>query len=84
MGMPVITQGTGTREQAITDLIQSVALEKAALSNILNAEGEKMQAFFEKTDESPEQLLNLNHSVQQMINAITRLELMFQTKLESL
>ena len=32
------------QEQAITDLIESVALQEAALSHILNAEGEKIQA----------------------------------------
>ena len=41
MGMPVITASATTRDQAITDLIQSVALEETALSHILNAEGEK-------------------------------------------
>ncbi len=41
MGMPVITASTTTREQTITDLIQSVSLEETALSHILNAEGEK-------------------------------------------
>ncbi|MFI3250837.1 MAG: hypothetical protein R3Y07_07735 [Eubacteriales bacterium] len=40
MGMPVIVSGTGTREQAITDIITSVALEETALSHILNAEGD--------------------------------------------
>lgn len=40
MGMPVITASATTRDQAITDLIQSVALEETALSHILNAEGE--------------------------------------------
>lgn len=43
MGMPVITPSTTTRSQAITDLIESVALEETALSHILNAEGEKIQ-----------------------------------------
>ena len=43
MGMPVITASATTRDQAITDLIQSVALEETALSHILNAEGEKIQ-----------------------------------------
>ena len=38
MGMPIITASTTTREQAITDLIQSVALEETALSHILNAD----------------------------------------------
>ena len=38
MGMPIITASTTTREQAITYLIQSVALEETALSHILNAD----------------------------------------------
>jgi len=50
MGMPVITPGTGTRNQAITDLIQSVALQETALSHLLNAEGEKMQAIIGMPD----------------------------------
>ena len=82
MGMPVITPGTATRDEAITDLIESVALQEAALSHILNAEGEKMQAIIGMDDATPEQLLELNNSVQNMINAVTRLEMMLQAKLE--
>ena len=37
MGMPVITPSTTTRTQAITDIIESVALQETALSHILNA-----------------------------------------------
>lgn len=43
MGMPVITPSITTRAQAVTDIIESVALEETALSHILNAEGEKIQ-----------------------------------------
>ncbi len=31
IGMPVITPGTGTRRQAITDLVESVALEDGSV-----------------------------------------------------
>ena len=41
MGMPVITPGTGARDQAITDLIQSVALQETAVSHILNADADR-------------------------------------------
>ncbi|MCL2703097.1 MAG: hypothetical protein FWE91_05775 [Defluviitaleaceae bacterium] len=82
MGMPVITPGEGSRDQAITDIIQSVALQEAALAHILNAEGEKMQAIIGMEDVTPAQLLKLNKSVEQMLNAITRLEMMLQAKLE--
>ncbi|MCL2619294.1 MAG: hypothetical protein FWD98_09640 [Defluviitaleaceae bacterium] len=82
MGMPVIEPGEGSREQAITDLIQSVALQEAALSHILNAEGEKMQKIIGMHDVSQEELLRLNRSVQSLVNAVTRLEMIFLAKLE--
>jgi len=82
MGMPVITPGTGTRDQAITDLIQSVALQETALSHMMNAEGEKMQAIIALSDVTQEQLMELNDSVTKFLNAVTRLEMMFQSKLE--
>ncbi len=82
MGMPIITPGTGTRDQAITDLIQSVALQETALAHIMNAEGEKMQAIIEMPDVTTEQLMELNDSVNRMLNSVARLEMLFQTKLE--
>jgi len=82
MGMPIITPGEGTREQAITDLIESIALQEAALAHILNAEGEKMQAFLALEGTSADELLGLNRSVERIINAVTRLEMIFQAKLD--
>ena len=43
--------------QAITDLIQSVALEETALSHILNAEGEKIQKMVALPDVTPDVLV---------------------------
>lgn len=83
MGMPVIEAGTGTRCQAVTDIITSIALEETALSHILNAEGEKIQKFV--SDDSTatyEQILEANNSVKSMVGAITRLEVILQSKLE--
>jgi hypothetical protein len=81
MGMPVITASTTTRNQAITDLIQSVALEETALSHILNAEGEKIQKMVALPDVTPEVLLATNKSVESMVNAVSRLEMILQSKL---
>ncbi|MDR2572718.1 MAG: hypothetical protein LBD23_20820 [Oscillospiraceae bacterium] len=80
MGMPIIIRGESTREQAVTDIIQSVALQEAALAHIMNAEGEKMQTIIRTAGVSPGQLLTLNRSVTQMINAVTQLEITLQAK----
>lgn len=81
MGMPVITPSTTTRAQAITDIIESVALEETALSHILNAEGEKIQKMVAMQDVTPEVLLATNKSVESMVNAVSRLEMILQSKL---
>ncbi|MEG0752696.1 MAG: hypothetical protein RR461_02600 [Angelakisella sp.] len=81
MSMPIITPSTTSRSQAITDIIESVALEQTALSHILNAEGEKIQAVV-KAATTPAQLLEVNCSVRSMVNTIARLEMVLQSKLE--
>ncbi|MEG1834511.1 MAG: hypothetical protein RRZ68_04190 [Oscillospiraceae bacterium] len=80
MSMPVITPGTVTREQAISDIIESVALEETGLSHILNAEGEKIQAVLKSG--TIDQMLAVNASVKSMVNSVSRLELVLQMKLD--
>ncbi|MEG1948606.1 MAG: hypothetical protein RR140_03485 [Clostridia bacterium] len=79
--MPVIVPGTVTRTQAISDIISSVALEETGLSHILNAEGEKIQAFVAMPGVTADQLLAVNASVQATVNAVTNLEMILQNKL---
>ncbi len=81
MSMPIIVPGNGSRCQAISDIITSVALEQTGLSHILNAEGEKIQKIL-ATAESAEQMLAVNESVNTMVNSIARLELVLHNKLE--
>lgn len=81
MGMPVITTSSTTRDQAITELIQSVALEETALSHILNAEGEKIQKIVALPDVTPEVLLATNKSVESMVNSISNLEVILTDKI---
>ncbi|MEG0314955.1 MAG: hypothetical protein RR929_04950 [Erysipelotrichaceae bacterium] len=81
MSMPVIKPSGVTKCEAITDIIASVALEQTALSHILNAEGEKIQAVL-LLAKTPEDLLAVNNSVQAMVSTITKLEMVLQSKLE--
>lgn len=69
------------RCQAITDLIESVALEEAGLAHILNAEGEKLQKIIAAPDISPAVLLQANKSVQSMTGAVALLESILSSKL---
>ena len=81
MGIPVITHSTTTRSQAVTDIIESVALQETALSHILNAEGEKIQKVVAMSDVTPEVLMAVNKSVESMVGAVSRLEMILQSKL---
>lgn len=83
MGMPQIQASGTTRAQAINDLIASIALEEAALSHILNAEGEKLQKFV-AMDLHYNQLLEANNSVKDMLAAACCMENALKDKLESI
>lgn len=81
MSMPIITPGTGSRCQAINDIITSIALEQTGLSHIINAEGEKIQKIVANANNAGE-MLAVNKSVKSMVNSIARLEMILQGKLE--
>ena len=81
MGMPIIRPGTITREEAVGNIIESVAIEEAALAHILNAESEKLLAVVNNPQSTAEELMAVNRAVRNAINAITRLEVMLQGKL---
>lgn len=78
----VVVCANGPRSQAITDAVESVALEQTALSHILNAEGEKLQAAVAMDNITAEELLAINKSVQSMVDKVSNFELILQSKLE--
>lgn len=82
MSMPVIKPGTITREDAIGEIIESIAMEESSLSHILNAESEKIMAVVGNPNSTAEQLLAVNRSVKSTIGTITRLEATLQAKLD--
>ncbi len=84
MSMPIIEPSDTSREQAISDLIESIALEETALSHILNAEGEKLQKVIAIEGVTAEELLAVNKSVECMVKAITQLEMVLKSKLDVL
>lgn len=82
MSMPKIECTGVDKCCAAASLLQSVALEEAALSHILNAEGEKIQKAVSLHDCSIKDLLDVNKSVAEMVDKVTELELVLKSKLE--
>ncbi len=72
-----------TKEQSANDLIESIALEEAALSNILNELGSKIQKTTQMAD-NIDDLLEVNKAVNKTITNITQLEHILYAKLETI
>lgn len=69
------------KEQAIADLLESIALEETGLSHIINAEGEKIQKAIQVSNNVKE-LVCVNKSVKDTINALTKFQIVLDSKLE--
>lgn len=83
MSMPVITTSPCpiSMGQAITDLIESIALEETALSHVLNAEGEKIQKVIAMDGVSLSEILEANETVTNMVTTVNDLEHTLHAKL---
>ncbi|MFY9114477.1 MAG: hypothetical protein WAO23_04450 [Dethiobacteria bacterium] len=84
MSMPVITPSTTSPCQAITDLLESIALQEAGLAHIINAEGEKIQAALEMTDVTIADLLAINESVAAVLRKVIKLQMVIEFKIEEI
>lgn len=82
MSMPKIECAHVDKCCAAASLVQSIALEEAAISHILNAEGEKIQKVLSLHNCNTEDLLKVNQSVEDMVDKITNLEIVLKSKLD--
>lgn len=77
-----------TREEALTMIIASIAMEELALSHILNAEGEKLQYVLgtltkgQKGCASTQEVLAVNKSVNGLLDTVMQSEMLLKGKLE--
>ena len=81
MSMPKIECPHIDKCCAASTLLQSIALEEAAISHILNAEGEKLQKAISFSCNLKD-LLEINKSVEDMVVKITDLETVLKSKLD--
>lgn len=82
MGMPVIECFDIEVCCAASSLLQSIALEEAAVAHILNAEGEKIQKFIAGCNLKKDELLEVNCSVESMVEKLIVLENLLKAKLD--
>lgn len=69
-------------ERELSDIIESIALSETALSNIINAEADKLQRILELTCD-PEVILETNKSISKVISKVTHLEFVLFDKLQA-
>lgn len=69
-------------DQAVIDLMESIALQESALSHILCAESQKMKAALSMEELDLCKLLEVNDSATNMVHAVANLELVLKEKLE--
>lgn len=82
--IPGITPEIGlTREEALTLLLASIALEEMGLAHILNAEAEKLQRVLQDEDACVHDVLAINDSVERVIKSVSKLQILLQEKLET-
>lgn len=75
-----------TRDEALTMIIASIAMEELALSHILNAEGEKLQYILGTLPgpspcACPQDVLAVNKSVTALVEAVTQNQILLKNKL---
>ena len=69
-------------DQAVIDLLESIALQESALSHILCAESQKMKTAMSMEELDLCKLLEVNDSATNMVHAVANLELVLKDKLE--
>ena len=81
MGMPQLTNSGIGRNAAINAVIQSIALEEAALAHILNAQGEALQWILCQPCITVEEITQFQCCVHTMIEAAASFERALQEKI---
>lgn len=88
MSMPELPQPNPdmTQEQALTMILSSIALEEAALSHIINAEGEKIQHMLKQIhcDQCSDfqNILAVNQSVTRLLEMVLQNQMILKNKME--
>ena len=69
------------REDAVNSILTSIAMEEAALSHIINAEGEKIQFALASCDADICSIIKVNQSVSSLIDRVIDLQVILKNKM---
>lgn len=84
MSMPVIP--TVTQPQALTNLLESIALEETALAHFMNAEAEKVQiiaALLGNGTITPAEATTFQNAVNRLMQTAIKMQMLLEFKLEN-
>ena len=86
MSLPTFSTEEISRDNAINQILASIAMEELSLSHILNAEGEKLQYALGTIDglETPatlDEILEVNESVRSILESATNFLMLLTNKL---
>lgn len=73
-----------SRRQAITDVIESIAMEEKAVSKILDAEAKKICEAINACRPEIQNFLSIDQSVCDCIKGLIKLQMLLQFKLEEI
>ncbi len=84
MGLPIIPRKT--QHEAITDILESIALEETSIAHLLNAEGEKLQAvacMMHTGKLSPDEVIKIQETVAKVIQTVIKMQILLEFKLDA-
>ncbi len=84
MELPTIAKKT--QDEAFIDILESIALEGTGIAKLLNAEGEELQTvayLIGAGKVTPEEAIKLQLSVAKVIQAIIKVQILLEFKLDS-
>ncbi|TDX46447.1 hypothetical protein [Orenia marismortui] len=82
--MPEIKLESKSKEDALMDIVQSTALEKAALAELFNASAEEMRNVMKLEDITVDKLINFQGSLDTIIKNGVEVQKLLQSDMNSL
>ncbi len=75
-----------SREEAVNSILTSIAMEEAALSHVINAEGEKIQHVLKRVNGNTDlqTILKINESASAMLEQISDIQFLLINKLKKI